>query len=145
MEIKNTRIGAYGVIIHDSKVALVKKAIGGYKGKFDLPGGGIEHNETPTDALEREILEEAGIYVDSYSLIDVYSVNINWEVKKDLFEDLHHIGILYQVNVSDLELKKDADGLDSDGADWYEIDKLEKENLTPFARYGLEKLGYKIK
>ena len=35
------RIGAYGVIIQNGKIALVRKANGGYKGKLDLPGGGI--------------------------------------------------------------------------------------------------------
>ena len=39
-----THIGAYGILIRDGKTALIKKARGGYKGKYDLPGGGIEHN-----------------------------------------------------------------------------------------------------
>ncbi len=61
--IVKTHIGAYGIIIKDDKIALVKKARGGYKGKFDLPGGGIEHTELPTETLEREIMEEAGIKI----------------------------------------------------------------------------------
>ena len=51
------RIGAYGVIIQNGKIALVRKANGGYKGKIDLPGGGIEHTESPIDTLKREIKE----------------------------------------------------------------------------------------
>ena len=35
-----THIGAYGILIRDGKIALIKKARGGYKGKYDLPGGG---------------------------------------------------------------------------------------------------------
>ena len=61
--IVKTHIGAYGIIIKDDKIALVKKARGGYKGKFDLPGGGIEHQELPNETLEREIMEEAGIKI----------------------------------------------------------------------------------
>ena len=30
------RIGAYGIIVQNGKIALVRKANGGYKGKFDL-------------------------------------------------------------------------------------------------------------
>ena len=45
MEIKKKRIGVYGVIIQNEKIALVRKAGGGYKGKLDLPGGGMEHKE----------------------------------------------------------------------------------------------------
>ena len=51
--IVKTHVGAYGIIIKDDKIALVKKARGGYKGKLDLPGGGIEHFESPVDALKR--------------------------------------------------------------------------------------------
>ena len=144
MDVKKTHIGAYGVIVSDDKIALIKKARGGYKGKLDLPGGGIEHYETPVEAVRREIMEEAGVKVSDCVLMDVISTNIRWEMENDLFEDLHHIGILYRVRVSDLNLKKDADGLDSCGADWYSIDSLSKDGLSPFAIYGLEKMGYKI-
>ncbi len=55
--VTKTHVGAYGVIIKDDKIALIKKSRGGYKGKLDLPGGGIEHDETPMDALKRELVE----------------------------------------------------------------------------------------
>lgn len=43
--IVKTHVGAYGIMIKDNKMALVRKARGGYKGKLDLPGGVIEHTE----------------------------------------------------------------------------------------------------
>ncbi len=135
-----THIGSYGIIINEDKIALIRKARGGYKGKLDLPGGGIEHTELPSETLKREIMEEAGITIDSYELFDVTATNIKWEMEKDLYEDLHHIGILYKVKTSDLNLKDDGDGLDSNGANWYQIDTLKKEELSPFAKYALEKL-----
>ncbi len=58
--IVKTHVGAYGILIRNEKIALIKKARGGYKGKYDLPGGGIEHNETPIETLHREIMEEIG-------------------------------------------------------------------------------------
>lgn len=145
MEVKNTHVGAYGVIIQEDKIVLIRKARGGYKGKLDLPGGGIEHTEMPSEALKRELMEEAGVEVFSYSLFDVTSVNIKWEMKTNLWEDLYHIGILYETKINGNDLKMDADGLDSEGANWYEIDNLSKEELSPFAIYALEKLGYKLK
>ena len=57
---KKTRIGAYGLIIRENEIALIKKARGGYKGLLDIPGGGIEHGESPEETLIREIKEEAG-------------------------------------------------------------------------------------
>lgn len=136
-----THIGSYGIIINEDKIALIRKARGGYKGKLDLPGGGIEHTELPCETLKREIMEEARITIDSYELFDVTATNIKWEMEKDLYEDLHHIGILYKVKTSDLNLKDDGDGLDSNGANWYQIDTLKKEELSPFAKYALEKLN----
>lgn len=143
MEVKERRIGAYGVIIKDNRIALVRKARGGYKGKLDLPGGGIEHAETPLETLRRELMEEINGTVVSAKLLDATSVNIKWEVKPDLYEDLHHIGILFEVEIAEENLKEDSDGLDSEGAAWYLIDELTEEELSPFAWYSLKKLNYK--
>ena len=143
--IKKTRVGSYGLIIKDGKIALIRKARGGYKGLLDLPGGGIEHDETPVEALKRELMEEAGVTVTSYELLDATSKTFKWQMEDDIIEDLHHIGILYTVKVKESKLKEEADGLDSEGADWYSIDELTRENLSSFTIYALEKLGYKIK
>ena len=140
--IVKTHVGAYGVIIKDNKITLVKKARGGYKGKLDLPGGGIEHTELPEEALKREIMEEAGINITNYKLLDVVATNIKWEMEPNLWEDLHHIGILYTVDTNELFLKNEADGLDSNGANWYNITELNKKELSPFTILALEKLGY---
>ena len=66
--VKNKHIGAYGVIIEDNKIVLIKKARGGYIGKLDLPGGGIEHTENPIEALNRELMGEAGVIVEEQNL-----------------------------------------------------------------------------
>jgi len=142
--IKSTHVGAYGFIIKDGKIALIKKARGGYKGLLDIPGGGIEHTESPEDALKRELMEEAGVTVKNYQLLKATSRTFKWDVDEKLIEDLHHIGILYKVEVLEDTLKSDADGLDSDGCNYYEISELKKSEITPFALEGLELLGYKI-
>ncbi len=143
-KVKNKHIGAYGLLIRNGKIALISKAIGGYKGKLDLPGGGIEHTETPNEALCRELMEEAGVIVTKYQLLDAVATNITWQMTKDTIEDLHHFGILYVIKAKG-NLKKTPDGIDSNGAKWYKIEELKKEDITPFVSYGLEKLGYKLK
>ena len=143
--IVKTHVGAYGIMIKDNKIALVRKARGGYKGKLDLPGGGIEHTEQPFESLKREIREEAGIGITNYKLLDVVATNIKWEMEPDLWEDLHHIDILYTVETNESSLKSDADGLDSDGANWYNLNELNKTELSPFTIMALEKLGYTLK
>ena len=139
--VKKTRVGCYGLIINGDKIALIKKARGGYKGLLDLPGGGIEYGETPEETLVRELMEEAGVKVVDYKLLTVTSTRIKWH-DENFNEDLHQIGILYKVELKDYKLKEDGDGLDSDGCSYYDINKLSKDEITPFTRDGLEFLGY---
>ena len=74
-------LGAYGLIIKDNMVLLIKKFGGPYNGKLDLPGGTIEFGEKPEDALKRELMEEVGIEVVDYQLFDADSVFFDWQVK----------------------------------------------------------------
>ena len=141
--IVKTNIGAYGVIIHEEEIALVKKSRGAYKGKLDLPGGRIEHEEDPIKALKREVSEEAGVTLKGIKILDAYSKNVVWLVDDNTIEDLQQIGIIYTCDAKTLILKHSPDK-DSDGADWYPIKDLNKDNLTPIAKHGLEKLGYKF-
>lgn len=141
--IKETRVGAYAVIIKDDKIALVKKANGGYKGKYDLPGGKIEHYETPEEALHRECMEELAATAIQEQLLDVASITFTWQIKEDLSEDLHHIGILYQASIKETQLKKDYDGKDSLGGLWLKITDLKEEEVTPFTWHALKILRYK--
>ncbi|MBP5678393.1 MAG: NUDIX hydrolase [Bacilli bacterium] len=142
--VQSTHVGAYGFIIQDGRIALIKKARGGYKGLLDIPGGGIEHNETPEDALKRELMEEAGVTVSSYQLLTATSRTFSWQVEDNLTEDLHHIGILYRVEVLEDSLKEEPDGLDSNGCFYYDISSLHASDITPFTKEGLEILGYTI-
>lgn len=119
--IQHTHIGAYAIIIKNNKIALIKKATGAYKGKYDLPGGGIEFTETPIEALHRECKEEIGGTVIKQHLLDTTSVNLKWKIKDNLTEDLHHIGILYLTEIKEDKLKSTPDGIDSNGAVWVDI------------------------
>lgn len=142
MKRKHTHIGAYGIVVKNNKIVLIKKARGGYTGKLDLPGGGIEHNETPEDALKRELMEEIGANVISYKLLMVKDSNIIWQIKENFYEDLHHIGIIYSANICG-NIKKTPDGIDSNGANWYNINKLDLDTLTPFAKFAINYLKSK--
>ena len=72
------QLEAYGLVINDNKILLIKKSRGPYDGKLDLPGGTIEFCERPEDALKREFLEEVGIEVSQCKLFDADSVAFEW-------------------------------------------------------------------
>ena len=138
------QLGAYGIIINDNKVVLIKKNKGPYKGKLDLPGGGIKHHERPEDTLRRELKEEVGIEVQKFELYDADSVTFEWPYE-DKILDGHHIGIFYKIleytgEVQEvMEINEDND--DSLGAKYYDIKSLEKEDLSLLALLELEKMG----
>ncbi len=137
---KETRhLGAYGLVIKDNKIALIRKSRGAYTGKLDLPGGSFEHGERPEETLKREIKEELGVDVKDYELFDAESVLVDW-THHDEMENMHHIGIFYLVTLNDDNVKTDADGLDSLGASWYDIDKLTEEDVSPLVWIELNKL-----
>lgn len=140
-------LGAYGLIIKDGKIVLIKKVGGPYNGKLDLPGGTIEWGETPEQTLIRELNEEVGIDVIKYELFDANSIIFEWMHKEEL-ERGHHLGIFYKVLGYNNELlediKIDEKNDDSLGANFYEINKLKKSELSDIASLELEKLGYKL-
>lgn len=140
---KHRHICSYGVIIRDDKILLIRKARGAYTGKLDLPGGGFEHRETPIECVTREINEEAGVTVKSVKLMDVFSFNVQWNDADDV-EDLHHLGVMFEVECNDELIKEDADGLDSLGSAWYDISSLSEDLVSPFTYMALKKLGYNI-
>lgn len=62
-----------GVIFNDEKVLLVRELADG--GRWTLPGGWVDINESPSHAVEREVLEEAGKLVKARKLLAVYDRN----------------------------------------------------------------------
>lgn len=54
-------IGAAGVVMREGRALLVQRGQNPGKGSWQIPGGYVEHDEEILDAVEREVLEEAGI------------------------------------------------------------------------------------
>ena len=60
-----SRPSARGIIIRDGKIAMVHSLKYDY---YKFPGGGIEKGESPEQALQREVAEEAGLQVIPQSI-----------------------------------------------------------------------------
>ncbi len=69
-----------GIVIKENKVLLTRHTYGGGKGKLIIPGGYIKKNETPQEAVKREIHEETGITVEPMDIVGI-RFNLNdWYV-----------------------------------------------------------------
>jgi 8-oxo-dGTP diphosphatase len=52
-----------GIIFKDNKILIAQRKGGKHDGLWEFPGGKIEENETPIEALKRELIEELDINV----------------------------------------------------------------------------------
>ena len=145
MEYKH--LGVYGLVIKGEKVLLIKKAVGPYKGKLDLPGGTVNFGERPNETLIREFDEETGLAITDYSLFDVDSVKFLYK-ENDKSIMVHHVGIFYKILGYENDIKEnisvDLVNDDSLGAGFYKISSLRKKDLSKIAILELEKLGYEL-
>ena len=135
--IKKTYAGCYGIVVKDNKVLLIRKKNGAYKGKLDLPGGGIKYNESPEDTLIREFKEETNLDIKDFTLYKVITNYAKWNYDNKFIEDLSHIAIIYKVDLPDNlidKIKTAPDGHDSLGSSWYDIDNLSTSELSPLAK-----------
>lgn len=67
-----------GIVEIEGKVLLVRHTYGAAKNRILLPGGFVQENELPTDAIEREILEETGVVAKAKSVVTVQFKPNQW-------------------------------------------------------------------
>ncbi len=136
---ENKHIGIYGIAIDKNKLLVIKKSRGPYRGKYDLPGGGIEFCENLIDALHREFSEEIGAEIEIISLLNNADFQSEW-IDDGIPTKTHHIGLYYKVKLLNDTINTIADGHDSDGALWIDLDSINEKNLSPIALKVLQNL-----
>lgn len=126
-------LGVYGIYLRRNKVLLIKKARGPYLGKFDLPGGGLNFEETVPECLARELMEETNTKIKKSKFVGINEYQCKYRKEDRVIRDFHHVGIYYQVDLEIEKLKIDPDGQDSEGALFVDITKLTLNNTSPIA------------
>ena len=145
MEIKN-HFGVYGICLQEGKLLCIEKTRGPYQHRFDLPGGSQEEGEGLTETLKREVLEETGYTINSYSNPRVYDVLVQ-EEGKDFA--VHHIMAFYDI-VLDFEgsqksLPHEVLGGSNDSAKaiWLNLEEITADNASPLVlKVKVELLGF---
>ncbi len=118
-----------GYIIHQNKVLLI------HHRKLDLwlpVGGHIDENETPDQALLREIKEEVGIDVKILNQSDIPSDgNIKYNLATPFYANVHSVGdhnhcclfyICKVINSGQLKISKELKNFE-----WFTKDDLNKD------------------
>lgn len=127
---KNVCVAA--AIICDSvkditKVYATARGYGEFKGQWEFPGGKIEKDETPKQALIREIQEELDTEIAIYDLLTTIEYDYpDFHLSMDCF--------LCEVVTGDLVLRE------AEAAKWLRKDELESVSWLPADLCLMEKL-----
>lgn len=63
------------LIVHDGRIFATQRGYGDWRGYWEFPGGKIEPNETPQDALAREIREELATEIS----VNRHVTTVEWD------------------------------------------------------------------
>lgn len=126
---RRRRIGAYGLCWEGDRVLLTRASgAADFPGVWQLPGGGIEHGEDPTDALVREFAEETGLVVEPTGLQAAVADVIRLV---DIDVAVHTDRLVYDVSPVAGSLCDEPDGT-TDRVAWVAPDELAGLPLMPF-------------
>ena len=120
-DLERQRMAAYGVLRDDVDRLLLARASPALalRGRWFLPGGGVQHGEEPREALRREIEEESGLAVTVGPLLDVLS---DVRTLPD-GTSLHTVRLIYRVASWEGTLRAEVDGT-TDAVAWFTRDEL---------------------
>jgi len=109
------KVDVRGAVFIDNKVLLVKEIS---DGGWTLPGGWADQNETPREAVEREVFEESGYKVEAYKLAAVMDRTVQGHSP---YYPFHVYKIFFLCRITGGASKN---SIETTGADFFPIDKL---------------------
>lgn len=118
------RVVVQAIIQSDGRTLLVRRSQGrpAIVGKYELPGGTLEHDEQPEDGLRRHVQAETGLLAKTIRLEDVISM-VNREEG-----DVQHILISYVV--SGLTSNEPVTlGRSFDMYEWKKLSEIQRNDL----------------
>ncbi len=143
---RTQRLGAYAVITEGDHILLTRISDLGYPtGWWGLPGGGVDHGESPNVAVRRELYEETGLKALSAQLIDVHDIHIVEVGRGDMYEDYHGVHLLYRVAVDpDATPHVVEVGGSTDLAMWVRVEAVgvadDHSPILPMVQYVLDRI-----
>jgi ADP-ribose pyrophosphatase YjhB (NUDIX family) len=142
------RVAAYAVVRRTStppdqqEVLLTRlSARAAHPGRWTLPGGGVDHGEHPSVALEREVEEECGLPCEVTALVGVHDTHFFGNAPSGRIEDYHGVHLIYSATVGDGEPRVlEVDGT-TDAVAWVPVRDIEsgEVDVLDLVRHALGK------
>ncbi len=121
------RLAVYALVRRGDDVLLTRiSPLGAHPGAWTLPGGGLDHGESPRDAVTRELREECGIEVSVGDLLDVHDTHFEGTAPSGRFEDFHGVHLVFRGTVADnVEPRVVETGGTTDAVAWTPVADVE--------------------
>ena len=99
---RRQRVAAYALAVRHDRVLLARiSARGAHPGAWTLPGGGVDHGESPREAVAREVREETGLSAVVGDLLDVHDLHFSGTAPDGRHEDFHGVHLVFAATVDD--------------------------------------------
>ncbi|MGB8179754.1 MAG: NUDIX domain-containing protein [Acidimicrobiales bacterium] len=134
MSRQHTSVRAYGVLVEEESVLLVRSSSPQIVPPlWWLPGGGIDFGESPEETLLREFREETGLAIKDPVLLSVAS-----DIRRRPNGDrIHTVRVLYTVSPDGGVLRDEAVGT-TDQVHWFKLDELSDVNVAEYAARAIQ-------
>ncbi len=106
---------------NETEALLIRRGNDPWKGAWAFPGGFVELDENPTDAVLRELMEETGVKGNNPQVLAVKG-NPDRDPRK------HIVSIFYQVDVDRNSMPRAGD--DAAHAEWISVNTVMKEGMA---------------
>jgi ADP-ribose pyrophosphatase YjhB (NUDIX family) len=123
------RVAAYALVVREDRVLLTRISERGFhSGSWTLPGGGVDHGESPRAALEREVREECGVSCTVGDLLDVHDLHVGGTAPSGRNEDFHAVHLIFEAEVGDEEPRVvEVDGT-TDAVEWVPLGEIVQDS-----------------
>src|SRR6478609_7816749 len=97
---RHQRLGAYALVRRGDAVLLTRISERGFHtGSWTLPGGGVDHGESPRSAVLRELREECGVDGTVGELVTAHDDHFSGTAPSGRYEDFHAVALVFEVGV----------------------------------------------
>lgn len=138
------RTAAYAYVVRDDAILLTRtSALAPDPGTWHLPGGGIDHGETPTETIRRELWEECGLEGRATTLLTVLDHHFTGTAPNGRAEDFHAIGVIYRAEVGPGEPRVVEEDGTTDEVAWVPLADVAADRLKVYGsvRAAIEAAG----
>ena len=99
---RHQRLGAYALVRRGDAVLLARISERGFHtGSWTLPGGGVDHGESPRSAVLRELREECGVDGTVGELVAAHDDHFSGTAPSGRYEDFHAVALAFEVSIDD--------------------------------------------